>query len=64
MYLITRWFSGMKSLNPKWYKYEKDGFAGIVLLNTTVRNYFKYGKKEKNTIFIRLQVVKKYTRTI
>ncbi|HTE09356.1 MAG TPA: hypothetical protein VK645_00265 [Chitinophagaceae bacterium] len=54
----------MKSLNPKWYKYEKDGFESIGPVKTTVRYYFKYEKKEKNTIFIRLQVVKKYTRTI
>ena len=64
MCLITRWFSGMKSLNPKWYKYEKGWVTSIISVKTTVRYYFKYGKKEKNTIFIRLQVVKKYTRTI
>ena len=54
----------MKSLNPKWYKYEKGWVTSIIPVKTTVRYYFKYGKKEKNTIFIRLQVVKKYTRTI
>jgi len=54
----------MKLDNKKRSKRDIAGDTTICIVKTTVRYHFKCGKKEKNTIFIRLESNKKKAHTI